>query len=176
MNRWEQFNMIINDEDLSKDSKLLLLTIFRYINHETGYCTASTTTLMVKSKIGNRNTFSKARYELVMKGWIQFNSVRGKGSTYMITKGSEVNNVSKVNDSYLNNITFTSEQLNVSDMNYKKNLLKENKKENKLITSTTGTNSDLLKFIHSKDNPHFDYINGGWMSCEFANLDSCFLC
>ena len=174
MNRWEQFNMIINDEDLSKDSKLLLLTIFRYINHETGYCTASTNTLMAKSKIGNRNTFSKARYELVMKGWIQFNSVRGKGSTYMITKGSEVNNVSKVNDSYLNNITFTSEQSNVSVVNYKKNLLKENKKENKLITSTTGTNSDLLNYIMSEDNPDYDYLhNFGWMYCE---MSSCFIC
>lgn len=173
MNRWEQFNMIINDEDLSKDAKLLLLTIFRYINYETGYCTASTDTLMKKSRIGNRNTFTKSRYELVMKGWIQFNSIRGKGSTYMITKGSEVNNVSKVNDSYLNNITFTSEQSNVSEVNDKKNLLKENKKENKLITSTTGTNSELLKYIHSESNPHFDYINGQWM---FEELSSEFIC
>lgn len=78
MNRWTQFNAIINDEDLSKDAKLLLLTIFRYINYETGYCTASTDTLMKKSRIGNRNTFTKSRYELVMKGWIQYNSIRGK--------------------------------------------------------------------------------------------------
>ena len=173
MNRWEQFNMIINDEDLSKDSKLLLLTIFRYINHETGYCTASTNTLMAKSKIGNRNTFTKARYELVMKGWIQFNSIRGKGSTYMITKGSELNNVADMNGSLVNDSTFTSEQLNVADMNYKKNLLKENKKENKLITSTTSASSELLKFIHSESNPYYDYINGGWMYCE---MSSCFIC
>ena len=149
MNRWEQFNAIINDESLSKDAKLLLLTIFRYINHETGYCTASVELLMKKARIGNRNTFSKARYELVLKGWIQYASAKGKGTKYIICNSTELHNSSEVNGSEVHNSMFSTGQLNSADLNYKKKYLKENKKENILLT---------------KDNPYYDYIaNGGWM-------------
>lgn len=159
MNRWEQFNNIINDESLSKDAKLLLLTIFRYINHETGYCTASVETLMKKARIGNRNTFSKARYELVMKGWIQYNSERGKGTKYIIIDRTELNNVADMNGSQVNDSTFSTEQSNGAVVNNKKNVLKENTKE-------------ILKYIHSESNPYFDYINGGWM----YEMSSDFIC
>ena len=159
MNRWEQFNSIINDESLSKDAKLLLLTIFRYINHETGYCTASVETLMKKARIGNRNTFSKARYELVMKGWIQYNSERGKGTKYIIIDRTELNNVADMNGSQVNDSTFNTEQLNVAVVNNKKNVLKENTKE-------------ILKYIHSESNPYLSYISGQWM---FEELSSEFL-
>lgn len=137
MNRWTQFNAIINDESLSKDAKLLLLTIFRYINHETGYCTASVELLMKKARIGNRNTFSKARYELVLKGWIQYNSAKGKGTKYIICNSTELHNSSEVNGSEVNGSMFSTDISNSAELNYKKKYLKENKKENINIINTT---------------------------------------
>ena len=41
IDRWEQFNLIIDDESLDVKEKGLLLILFRYVNYKTGYADPS---------------------------------------------------------------------------------------------------------------------------------------
>lgn len=153
MNRWEQFNTLIDDETLTKDEKALALVIFRYINHETGFCTASTETLMKKSRIGNRNTFNKARFGLVNAGYLQYNSVRGKGTIYSLTFRSEHTELN----------TPCSEVVNEM---YQNCTIKRNKKENRteMINNNSAEVNHVLEMIQNKNNPYYYYLhNYGWM-------------
>lgn len=154
-NRWTQFNQIIDDETLSKDEKALVITIFRFINAESGYCYASTETLMAKSRIGNRNTFTKARYGLVMKGYLQFNSVRGKGTIYSLTFTSE--------QPVLN--TPRSEVVSEIEQNC---TIKRNKKENKTEMNYYN-NTNVSKLTYEQMCAMY---NPNW----FYEMSSCFVC
>lgn len=160
MNRWEQFNTLIDDETLTKDEKALALVIFRYINHETGFCTASTETLMNKSRIGNRNTFNKARFGLVNAGYLQYNSVRGKGTIYQLTFRSEHTELNTPRSEVVNEM-------------YQNCTIKRNKKENR--TEMINNNKyHVLEMIQSKDNQYYDYLhNYGWMYSEMSTEFIC---
>ena len=129
------FNAII-DMELPANEKSLLLTILRHVNHTTGECYPSVETLMQKSGIKSKSTFLKVRKNLVEKGLLQYNQ-RGKNLYYMIT----IEPVQKLNR------TGTDFNLNQSTVGLQTEYKTENK-QNILLT---------------RANPHFDYLNGGWM-------------
>ena len=158
----QTFNAII-DMDLPSNEKALLLTILRHVNHTTGECFPSVETLMRKSGIKSKSTFLKVRKNLVEKGLLQYNQ-RGTKLYYLITL-EPVQNLHE---------TSTKFDLNQSNSRLQTEYKQKNK-QNKLITnSTTGTNSDLLNYIMSEDNPDYDYLhNFGWM---YSELSSEFIC
>lgn len=93
MNRWEIFNAIIDDTSLTTQEKSLLLVIFRHVNRELGYAFPSVETLMQLSAIGSKSTFLKARKGLIEKGWLTYQTIKGKGCRYYIVPSNNSNQV-----------------------------------------------------------------------------------
>ena len=129
------FNAII-DMELPANEKSLLLTVLRHVNHTTGECYPSVETLMQKSGIKSKSTFLKVRKNLVEKGLLQYNQ-KGTKLYYMITIEP------------VQNLHETSTKFNLNQ--YDNRLQTEYKTENK------------QNILLTRANPHFDYLNGGWM-------------
>lgn len=144
MNRWETFNAIIDDKSLTTKEKSLLLVIFRHVNHELGYAFPSVETLMELSSIGSKSTFLKARQGLVDKGWLTYQTVKGKGCRYYIALGTNSNQVH-------NCVTPSTKY--------------DNKKKTTLIEKSINYNE--------LDEDTYNYLNGGYfyeISTEFTQF------
>lgn len=83
-NRWQQFNSIIDSEELNLKEKGLLLILFRYINHEKGY--ASPSRALIKKLFGtNKNdVLDKYMNSLIEKGYLKRISGKGVRTKYYI--------------------------------------------------------------------------------------------
>ena len=166
MNRWEQFNQIMDNHTLTSNQKSLLLAIYRFINHETNLAYPSIDTLMKTSGIKSKSTFLKVRTELVEKELIQYNQ-SGNKCLYQLT----LKNCTNQKSDWYNNSNQVVQNLSQDGaiLDHKK----KNKRKNEPININnrpveTGTKSN--QFILTKDNPYYDYLNGGWMyemSSEF---------
>ena len=60
MNRFEQFNLIM-DSNLTQNEKLLLLVIFRYYNTEKGYSYPTKEQIMKSMGLKNESSYYKAK-------------------------------------------------------------------------------------------------------------------
>ena len=83
--RWEQFNYIARECQLTTTEKSLLLLIFSYINAENGYCSLSVSELMRMTPIKDRKTFFNTRQSLVEKRFLNFETLKGKGCKYYVS-------------------------------------------------------------------------------------------
>lgn len=154
----QTFNAII-DMDLPSNEKSLMLTILRHVNHQTGLCYPSVETLMKKSGIKSKTTFLKIRKNLVEKGLLQYNQ-RGKNLYYMITLSSTESNQYKNNEP-VQKLHETSTKFNL------------NQYDNRLQTKYLTKKEQNILLNINESNPHFSYLNGGWM---YSELSSEFIC
>ena len=83
LNRFEEFNMII-DSDLTANEKMLLLVIHRYYNQEKGYAYPSKATIMTCMGLKNESSYYKAKKSLEEKGILKTKIVKGIGNEYLI--------------------------------------------------------------------------------------------
>ena len=164
MNRFEMINNIVDDTTLTGTQKLILIALWRF-SDENGISYPSITTLMSASSIKSRKAFYDNRQVLVEKGYLSITTINGKGCLYQLTiePGNLVTNVSE--PGHKSNSNLVRNQTTNITKNITNNKLNIN-------NSTTGTNSDLLNYIMSEDNPYYDYLNGGWM----YEMSSCFIC
>ena len=161
MNRFEMINNIVDDATLTGTQKLILIALWRF-SDENGISYPSITTLMSASSIKSRKAFYDNRQILVEKGYLSITTINGKGCLYQLTiePGNLVTNVSE--PSYKSNSNLVRNQTTNISFNIPN-------KQNNILTSVQGAESDLLNYIMSKENPNYDYINGGWMSCELSS-------
>ena len=83
MNRFEQFNLII-DSDLGVNEKLLLLVIHRYYNQKKGYAYPSKATIMNCMGLKNESSYYRAKKSLEEKGILHTKIIKGIGNEYLI--------------------------------------------------------------------------------------------
>ncbi|AIY81786.1 helix-turn-helix domain protein [Clostridium botulinum 202F] len=88
--RWETFNLIIDSKGLDIKEKGLVLVIFRYINHKTGYANPSRTLIKILTGISDNRTLDKIFDSLIQKGFLVRESGKGKRSKYFIKVGGEI--------------------------------------------------------------------------------------
>lgn len=90
MDRWGQFNSIVEDENLDVKEKGLLLIIFRYINHKTGYANPSRE--LIKKLYGTKknDVIDKVFKSLENKGYLIRESGVGIRTKYFIKVGTEI--------------------------------------------------------------------------------------
>lgn len=154
MNRFEQLNLII-DSELTHNEKMLLLTIFRYYNHEKGYSYPSKNQIMKAMSLKNETSYYKAKKNLENNHILITKNVKGVGNQYIIDYESLTK--CKHTDDKISDLQNES----VSDLQSESTKRKEKIKEKK-----------ILEYIHSENNPNFEYISGQWM----FELSSDFLC
>lgn len=96
--RWQDFNSIIDNEELDLKEKLLLLILFRYVDNKTGYSHPSLET--IKNLMG----YSHTRYviknvnELIQKEYLIKETVKQKNRYYILSKVQSVPKVQNVHD------------------------------------------------------------------------------
>lgn len=89
-NRWEEFNSIIDRNDLDIKEKGLLLILFRFVNYKTGYANPSRTLIKKLANITDNRTLDKLINNLIYKGLIKRESGKGSRSKYFIEVGGEI--------------------------------------------------------------------------------------
>lgn len=82
--RWQQFNSIIDNQELDLKEKCLLLVIFRYVNYKTGYADPSRALIKKLTGIKKDETLDKIINSLIEKEFIIREVTRGKRSKYFI--------------------------------------------------------------------------------------------
>mgnify|MGYP001585219260 CR=1 FL=1 len=88
--RWEEFNSIIDNEDLDIKEKGLLLILFRFVNYKTGYADPSRILIKKLTNITDNRTLDKLMNNLIDKGFLKRESKKGKRSKYFIKVGGKI--------------------------------------------------------------------------------------
>jgi len=89
-NRWKEFNLIIDTLDLDVKEKGLLLIIFRYVNHKTGYANPSRALLKKLYGTNKNDVIDKVINSLISKGYLYRESGKGVRSKYFVKLGTEI--------------------------------------------------------------------------------------
>lgn len=89
INRWEEFNLIIDTLDLDVKEKGLLLIIFRYVNHKTGYANPSRALLKKLYGTNKNDVIDKVINSLISKGYLYRESGKGVRSKYFVKLGTK---------------------------------------------------------------------------------------
>ena len=90
IDRWDQFNLIVDDENLDVKEKGLLLILFRYINHKTGYANPSRELLKKLYGTKKNDVLDKVLSSLVKKGYLIRESGKGIRSKYYLKVGTQI--------------------------------------------------------------------------------------
>lgn len=90
LNRWEQFNYIVDNLDLDLKEKGLLIILFRFVNYRTGYADPSRALIKKLTKITDNRTLDKLIKSLIDKGILNRESIKGKRSRYFIKVGGKI--------------------------------------------------------------------------------------
>lgn len=88
--RWKEFNLIIDTLDLDVKEKGLLLIIFRYVNHKTGYANPSRALLKKLYGTNKNDVIDKVINSLIGKGYLYRESGKGVRSKYFIKLGTQI--------------------------------------------------------------------------------------
>lgn len=88
--RWNEFNSIIDTVDLDVKEKGLLLIIFRYVNHKTGYADPSRALLKKLYGTNKNDVIDKVINSLISKGYLYRESGKGVRSKYFVRIGTEI--------------------------------------------------------------------------------------
>ena len=91
MDRWSQFNIIIDDENLDIKEKGLLLILFRYVNYEKGYAEPSRALIKKLTSISDNRTLDNILRQLTEKGYLVRESGKGKRSHYYLKLDTQLN-------------------------------------------------------------------------------------
>lgn len=89
IDRWEQFNLIIDSENLDIKEKGVLLILFRFVNCKTGYANPSRALIKRLSKISDNRTLDNLLNSLIKKGFLDRKSGKGIRSKYYVKVGGE---------------------------------------------------------------------------------------
>ena len=85
----QQFNSIIDNEELNLEEKLLLIMIFRYYNEEKGYSYSSKEKLKELCSFTTDRDYYKELKSLEDKGYITKETIKGKGCKFYINFNRE---------------------------------------------------------------------------------------
>lgn len=99
--RWQEFNFIVDAEDLDLKEKGLLLIIFRYVNYKTGYADPSRTLIKKLTGISDNRTLDKMFDSLIKKRYLIRESGQGIRSKYFIKVGGEITPSVKITPSVI---------------------------------------------------------------------------
>ena len=88
--RWKEFNLIIDTLDLDVKEKGLLLIIFRYVNHKTGYANPSRALLKKLYGTNKNDVIDKVINSLISKGYLYRESGKGVRSKYFVKLGTKI--------------------------------------------------------------------------------------
>lgn len=99
INRWEEFNLIVESTELVGKEKIILLILFRYVNKDTGYASPSRERIKKLASITDNRTLDSAINSLINKGFLYRERVAGKRSRYYILVGTKIVPTGKSNDS-----------------------------------------------------------------------------
>ena len=83
-NRWEEFNLIVDNLELKSMEKLLLITLFRFVNAQNGYASPSRVLIKKLTQISHDKTLDKHLNSLIEKGYLERISGNGIRSKYFI--------------------------------------------------------------------------------------------
>ena len=127
--RWEQFNEIADNTELTGNEKLLMILIFRYYSPKQGYSYPTLETLKEKMGYSHTRYVLKNIKSLVDKGYIRKETVKQNNRYYILTE-SDVQNIPKVQNVHnVQNIPFDYVQ-NVPTANVQNVPTKRKQKEN----------------------------------------------
>ncbi|WP_347915850.1 helix-turn-helix domain-containing protein [Clostridium saudiense] len=127
--RWEQFNEIADNTELTGNEKLLMILIFRYYSPKHGYSYPTLETLKEKMGYSHTRYVLKNIKSLVDKGYIRKETVKQNNRYYILTE-SDVQNIPKVQNVHnVQNIPFDYVQ-NVPTANVQNVPTKRKQKEN----------------------------------------------
>lgn len=84
IDRWKQFNSIIDNKDLKIKEKGILLILFRYVNKKTNYASPSRTLIKQLTGITDNRTLDNALNALIEKEYISRISGKGIRSKYYL--------------------------------------------------------------------------------------------
>lgn len=93
--RWEQFNEIADNTELTGNEKLLMILIFRYYSPKHGYSYPTIETLKQKMGYSHTRYVVKNIKSLVDKGYIRKETVKQSNRYYILTT-SDVQNIPRV--------------------------------------------------------------------------------
>lgn len=161
--RWEQFNEIADNTELTGNEKLLMILIFRYYSPKHGYSYPTLETLKEKMGYSHTRYVVKNIKSLVDKGYIRKETVKQNNRYYILTT-SDVQNIPKVqNVPNVQNIPFDYVQ-NVPTVKVQnvptKRKLKENIKEN--IYSDLDNEDYVNKINKELEEDLFNRIKGNY--------------
>ena len=90
--RWEQFNFIVDTEELNLKEKSLLLILFRYVNYKSKYADPSRELIKKLLKIGKDNrTLDNLFDSLISKGFLfRESGKKGKRSRYYLKLDTKI--------------------------------------------------------------------------------------
>ena len=150
MNRFTLINAIVDDTTLTSTQKAILTALWRF-SDERGISYPSVNKLMICSGIANQKTYYNNRDKLIELGWLKVEQIKGKGCIYKIEVPTQSQNVQ--NDSVPTSNIADTDTSNIAEQT---NHLKYQSKE-------------ILKYIHSEDNPYLSYISGGYLYEELSS-------
>ncbi|MFT8351161.1 helix-turn-helix domain-containing protein [Clostridium saccharoperbutylacetonicum] len=170
--RWQEFNSIIDNDELPHDEKLLLLIIFRFVNSDSGKSYPSIETL--KKLYGtkrNETIFSKLK-NLYGKGYlIKKQGVQNRNEyTIVFPKSGQCTNI--VSSSEKCNKVFPKSGRKVCPKNGRQ---KENIKENKKIYIDLTFIDDVIdkvKLTQEQYNKLVDKFSNEFVSNQILALDN----
>lgn len=159
-NRWDEFNSIVDTLDLNIKEKGLLLIIFRYVNHKTGYANPSRTLLKKLYGTNKNDVIDRVINSLINKGYLYRESGKGIRSKYFLKLGTQIELSTEIElNTKVESILGTKREPTVGT---KREPQKENKKkikENNIYSPLDGENyiepvnknieEDLIKRITS---------------------------
>lgn len=89
INRWVEFNSIVDNTELNGKEKIILLILFRYINKDLGYANPSRDRIKMLTKISDNRTLDDGLKALVDKGFLYRERIPGKRTRYYISIGTK---------------------------------------------------------------------------------------
>lgn len=122
--RWKEFNSIVDDENLTSREKLLLVIIFRYVNHITGYASPSRNRIKKLARITDNRTLDNPLDSLIAMGYLIREKGNGVNSRYYLKTNCSSMPVSEITPGPGVEITLEG---GVQITPLKENIIKENK-------------------------------------------------
>lgn len=147
-NRWEEFNLIVDNLELKSMEKLLLITLFRFVNAQNGYASPSRVLIKKLTQISHDKTLDKHLNSLIEKGYLERISGNGIRSKYFIRVPSK-NEVPRIIVAPIKNeVGVPSKNIGIPPS--KSEVQKENKKKIKENIYSDLDNEDYVNKINEE--------------------------
>lgn len=173
VNRWEEFNLIIDTLDLDIKEKGLLLIIFRYVNYKTGYANPSRALLKQLYGTNKNDVIDKVLNSLIKKGYLYRESGKGIRSKYFLKLGTKIEPSTQVEPSSIVEPILGTEIEPILGTRIEPQ--KENKKKTKENIYSSNDSEDIWKLYPNKKGKakSITYINKILKSISKEELIRC---